>query len=66
MNERQEAEWLYGKGLEIAILLKGSSKKKITANSIDEIIIDEYGDIAGKISGIIFNEAKKLIAAKLV
>ena len=62
MNERQEAEWLYAKGLELAILLNGSSKKKVTTGSINNIIIDEYGELAGKISSIIYNEAKNLIS----
>jgi len=66
MNERQEAEWLCAKGLELAILLKGSSKKKITADSVDKIIEEDYDEIAGKIAGKIFNEANKFVAAKLL
>ena len=62
MNERQEAEWLYAKGLELAILLKGSSMKKVTTDSVCKIIEDDYEEIAGKISSIIYNEAKNLIS----
>ena len=62
MNERQEAEWIYAKGLEIAILLKGSKKKEITADSVEKIIKNDYEEIAGKISSIIYNEAIKLIS----
>ena len=65
MNERQEAEWLYARGLEIAIMLKGSIKKKVTAETVNNIIIEEYDELAGMISSKIFNEAKKLISDEL-
>jgi len=65
MNERQEAAWLYAKGLELAILLKGP-KKNVTDDSIDKLIDDEYDAIAGRIAGKIFNGAKAMIANNLI
>ena len=66
MNEKQEAEWLYAKGLELAILLKGPIKKNITDASVDKLIDDEYGAIAGMIAGKILNNAKMMIANNLI
>ena len=65
MNERQEAEWLYAKGLELAILLKGP-RKNVTDDSVDKLIDDEYDAIAGKIAGRILNSAKKMIANNFI
>jgi len=60
MNERQEAEFLYAKGLEIAIMLKGPIKKNITHESVIKLIEDEYDAIAGRIAGKIYNSAKAM------
>jgi hypothetical protein len=62
MTERQEAEWLYAKGLELAILLKGTRNKNITEGSVNKFIDDEYDDIAGRIAGRILESAKKMIS----
>jgi hypothetical protein len=64
MNERQEAEWLYAKGLELAILLKGPSKKSVTETSVDKIIDDDYGDIAGRMAGRILRSENRMVADK--
>jgi len=66
MTERQEAEFLYAKGLEIAIMLKGPIKKNITEGSVIKLIEDEYDDIAGRIAGKLFVSAKEMIEKNLL
>jgi len=66
MTERQEAEFLYAKGLEIAIMLKGPIKKKITEKTVIKLIKDEYDAIAGRIAGEILKSAKTMIEMKLI
>jgi len=66
MTERQEAEWLYAKGLELAIMLKGRIKEKITEGTVVKFIEEEYDDIAGRIAGKISTYAKKMVEKKLI
>jgi hypothetical protein len=66
MTERQEAEFLYAKGLEIAIMLKGPIKKNIKEGSVIKLIEDEYDAIAGRIAGKLFVSAKEMIEKKLL
>ena len=66
MNEKQEAEWLYAKSLELAIMLKGSSKKKVTVESVYKIIEDDYEEIAGKIAKKILVYANDIVTHKML
>ena len=66
MKENQEAEFLYAKGLEIAIMLKGPIKRSITENNVIKLIEDEYDAIAGIIAGKIYTSAKTMIEMKLI
>jgi len=66
MTEIQEAAWYYAKGLEIAIMLKGAVKKKITEGNVINIIKEEYDDIAGRIAGEIHNKAKTMITKNML
>jgi two-component SAPR family response regulator len=66
MTEKQEAEWLYAKGLELAILLKGPVKKNITDDSVIKLIEEEYDAIAGRIAGKILDSAKTMVIKNLI
>jgi len=61
MTEKQEAEWLYAKGLELAILIKGktSDLPKETFR-YDDFLSENYGDLAEKIARKIINSATEL------
>jgi len=66
MTEKQEAEWLYAQGLEIAIMLKGPIKKKITEGSVIKLIEEEYDAIAGRIAGELLNKANKMVKNNMI
>jgi len=66
MTEIQEAAWYYAKGLELAIMLKGAVKKKLTEDTVINHIEKEYDDIAGRIAGEIHNKAKTMITKKML
>lgn len=58
MNDRQELQWLYAKGLELAISLKGvkANPEILTAGvMVDDYINAHYNDLALRI-------ARKIIA----
>jgi len=60
MTERQEAQWLYAKSLELAILLKGTPTD-LTNESFryDDFIIKNYDDLAKKIARRIIISAEE-------
>ncbi|MDR2941716.1 MAG: hypothetical protein LBV17_03895 [Treponema sp.] len=66
MTKEQEAEWLYAKGLELAILLKGSVKKNLTEDAVIKFIEKEYDALAGRIAGKIVTSAKTMIEKNLI
>jgi len=61
MTERQEAEWLYAKGLEIAVLIKGKLDTLPNETFLyDDFISKNYDDLAKKIARKIIISAKEL------
>jgi hypothetical protein len=68
MNERQEAQWLYAQGLELAILLKGppSSTGELKMGwEIDDYLFKPYHELAIKIAMKIVNFSAELIPKDL-
>jgi hypothetical protein len=61
MNERQEAEWLYAKGLELAILIKGTQGITIPEVNKTDVITKNYNELAIKIARYIVVKATELI-----
>ena len=65
MTDRQEAEWLFAKALEITALLKGPIKGKLNSKKYLETLAD-YEEAAGWIAARIMTNAKGLIERKLI
>ena len=58
MTERQEAQWLYAKGLELAILIKGAPEDLPSDKLLyDTFISKNYSDLAEIITRNIINSA---------
>jgi len=65
MDERQEAEWLFAKALEIAVLIKGSARKKLNSKKYLESFA-AYEEAAGWIAARITENAKEMVEKKLI
>jgi ABC-type phosphate transport system substrate-binding protein len=65
MTDKQEAEWLCAKAMEIAVHFKGPSKKKLNSENYREIY-SEYEEIAGWIIARITENAKEMIEMKMI
>ena len=50
MTNRQEAEWLYAKGLELAILLKGPVDISDIEAPVSNMLFKHYHELAIKIA----------------
>ena len=61
MTDRQEAEWLYAKGLEMAILLKGPVEKSIVESPVSDMLFKPYHELAIKIARRIVRSASELL-----
>jgi hypothetical protein len=61
MTEEQEAEWLYAKGLELAILIKGKPDDLPNESFMyDDFIAKNYDELARKITRKIIISAEEL------
>jgi len=60
MNKKQEAQWLYAKGLELAILLRDTGKEKQKEGTVYGIIKSNYHADAIKIALMIHENARAL------
>jgi len=65
MNERQEAEWLFAKALEIAVLLKGPARKKLNSKKYLETLA-VYEEAAGWVALRITANAKEMVEKKAI
>jgi hypothetical protein len=65
MNERQEAEWLFAKALEIVVLLKGPIRKRLNLKNYLKILAG-YEEAAGLIAGRIMMNAKEMTEKKTI
>ena len=69
MNKRQEAQWLYGKGFELAVLLKGKPDNLETiletSELVNGILLKNYDELATKIALLIGRHSTKLIRRNL-
>jgi len=61
MTEREEAEWLYAKGLEIAIMLKGPADKGTVESPVSEMLFKHYHELAITIARKIARSASELL-----
>jgi hypothetical protein len=64
MNDIHEKQWLYAKGLELAILLKGTQRRPdasaITDSTVSKVIEQEYAIMARNIAVTIREKAREL------
>ena len=61
MNNRQEAEWLYAKGLEIAILIKGQPSVPLDEPLLFNDILKSYDELAMKAARKIIISSSELL-----
>ena len=69
MNEKQEAQWLYAKGLELAFLIKGAVRptNEITEEwQLNRYINNNYHEIAMMLTRQIADSATKMIKQGLM
>jgi len=60
-NMEQEARWLYAKGLELAILIKGPVEKEQIETTVNQFFLKDHNELAIKIARKISISALELI-----
>jgi hypothetical protein len=61
---KQEARWLYAKGLELAILLKGPVDKQIIEAPVSDMLFSNYHELAIKIGLKIMYSSEAFLTPK--